>query len=259
MFNHKYNKYKQKYLSLQQISQDGGGKINSFVSHALDVLELYNKALYTYFLYCVRFSNSVSLMSANSSVDLVKLSNIIKRIQDNPLIACFYSRLFSKKVEEQINSSKPVILSDISNESLIFSLRHITTNIIQDIYLKNNDSLESISKLTKYIKDIHTAEKEKSEKDTILLVDLGELIGKCKQLEGLVKAGLTEYKKPVNPQGLDILRDQTNELLWLIGNEFDNTTGLVPVDTNTKISDLFTLCFKNIVEFSNNITRVLDQ
>ena len=50
----------------------------------------------------------------------------------------------------------------------------------------------------------------------------------------------------IDPQELDIIRNESNIILKLIGDQFNNDTDILPDKINNNINDLFIHCFMNI-------------
>ena len=74
-----------------------------------------------------------------------------------------------------------------------------------------------------------------------------ELIAKCDLIKTLVAPNSSYvYKSPDNPQGLDVLRDHTNRIIYLLGTETSNNTGVICCEKNAELNSLFEKCFDTI-------------
>ena len=232
----KYLKYKAKYLNL---NQSGGGyvfilPIDDLQIQLLSIIELYNKTFNLYNICRIR-NNSSTLLS---EIEFQDLSDLIEQIKSNSKISALYN-------ENSISLDKSMQINNVDKSKFIFTLRQETTKLIKHLSfpVKSID----ISKFTELISINIKKERAKGQKDSIFIKDLEELLSKCDQLLGLITSGFTHFI--INSvEGLDILRQATNQIINLIGNSVDHYNKYKTLDQTMipEINSLFRKCFNLI-------------
>lgn len=240
-FHSKALKYKIKYTQLKKMLQTGGDD-----HRIMDIIELYDKTYNLYLLYRFRYDNTMPLH------DLTKLSNDV------------FTRKTSLKVKYQtyyipnITDTKPDALSTLISEKdgngrVLFTLRQDTTKLIKELLLLNNESVAKVKVyldfLTSILSDQSIPEPEVYE----------EIHNKTTQINGLVASGKTDFKISsfddiCRLDKLNKIRYNTNLILNLLGNDFDNiqkritTKEPIQLDPriNAQLDVLFSTCFEDV-------------
>jgi len=254
----KAQKYKLKYSQLKAQIQAGGTPEFDL----MDVIELYDKTFNLYVIYRFRYDNTLPLINY-----LNELGSIVYNHRMSPSIKKNYDGYYIKEMLNQFN--RLIIrgddgIADIHNyandetkkKGLIFTLRQDTTKLLRDVLLINN---ESVGRVQAYI-DLITALGPLAQ-DPVFQ----EILEKCRQIQGLVKASITEFNESVQPTSDDVLnliRFKTNKIINIIGNDFDdsaqrareNQPNKISEDNNLALNILFNDCFKLIKQKLESIS-----
>ena len=232
-----YLKYKMKYNELKQFA--GGPEqleaMKKEQQRLIAITEIYNKLYNSYKVYRFRFNNTKPILP------LIPLSNTIRKVIIS--LGCVYTNNYI----EDLNNT-----TSTNRDKIVFSLRRKANLIIESMLLKNDEALSLI-----------TSYNEALEKHKVILnsaneIDYNELVEKSKMIGALVTPGQTPYTPIPNPGAidpLDIIRNDSNIILKLIGDNFETPIKDDNLDNNTnlQINNLFLYCFMNINRSLNSL------
>jgi hypothetical protein len=228
----KYHKYKLKYLNAKQ-----HGGAGATPEHIMDVIELYNKTLNLYILYRFRYDNTKDLIDLGGLSDKIyKLNESVKNKYNE-----YYIKNLLTSSPEDLLKFKSEKVDPNKSSRLVFTLRQDTTKIIKNLLLINNESADDIEKYINFLKVNELSDKPVFD----------EIYQKCIQIKGLVTKGSNTFKKNKENEDLDIIRNNTNQLINIIGDDFDKTLDNLGIKannieekTNELLDRLFKECFK---------------
>jgi hypothetical protein len=230
----KYLKYKTKYTDLKggyvRNLSGGNGEVASSdsIDNTIAVVELFNKAFNSYIVYRFRFQNAKAIITDFEGGRLVDLSNLVVDKKNNPQVKGTFDRFYKKDLK-----------SVTDNNSILFTLRQDTTKVIKNMLLLDKDAKNQISELKTLL--------QSKQQNITNPADFIELIAKCELIEKLADpVNRAEYSPAVNPQGLDILRDKTNQIIQLIANAKNNGRLELACGDNDTLDRLFRECFSEI-------------
>lgn len=216
------------------------------------IIVLYNKLLYSYTLYRFRYDNTHNL------IDITDLSDkIFILLQDNVLKE-YYMKKYIKNLltlpDEKIKELLEEKTDQLNPNKIIFTLRKDTATVLRDLYLINNESLNTINKYINFL-ETHNL---KSDND-----NYSEIYLKCLQIKRLVAPETTEFKPtefkpPEEKTVLDKIRYESSQIINIIGNDFNNTInnfGIKSNNLNEKDNDIINRLFKTNFRA---LTRLLD-
>lgn len=223
-FKDKYQKYKSKYFLAKQLV--GGGMTPE---DTMDVIELYNKTSNLYILYRFRYDNTKDLIDTTDLSD--KFFTLSKQVKDD------YQEYYIKDLLEMTNI-KEMVRNPNTSRKIIFTLRQDTTKVIKNLLLINNESIDMINNYIIFMKNnnLHNRDKVYS-----------EIYEKCLQIKGLVTKGTTRFNDNKTLNELDTIRNITNKIINIIGNDYDNTMenlGIKSNNINEINNDLLDRLFK---------------
>jgi hypothetical protein len=237
----KAHKYKMKYLGLKNITQNGGGQLSH---HVMDIIELYRKTLNLYVLYRFRYDNT------NPLIDLDKIGNLVFKFES--MTQSEYNKYYISDLLDQKNI-KELLESEEGIERILFTLRQDSTKIIRNILLINIESDLKINKFIKFILKNKLNDPSTFPSKPTYANEFSEIHSKCDQLLSLVKSNKHEFVKTNETNDLDGLRNKTNLILNILGNDYDRYVkvkkgdkNFITDEANTELEQLFNLCFHEI-------------
>ncbi len=162
------------------------------------------------------------------------MSNTIRKVIIS--LGCIYTNNYIEDLDNTTSTDR---------DKIVFSLRRKANLIIGSMLLKNDEALSLIKSYN------DTLEKHKEILNKGNSIDYPELVEKSKLISALVTPGKTDYTSIKNPGAidpLDIIRNDSNIILKLIGDNFETPTKDDNLDNNTniQINNLFIYCFMNI-------------
>ena len=217
----KYLKYKSKYNQLKQ----HGGKLSNV--EVIGLCELFDKTLNLYKLFRFRYDNTPTVLNISDLND-----KVYKNKEDHEVKA-EYNKLYLPNLLSM--STLPHL------ESVAFTLRQDTTKLILNIFLLSGASVDKIKVYMTFI------EKHNLKKDPVF----AEIYDKCTQLAGLVSQGDVVFKETPGLKGVDLIRQISNKIINLIGNDFDvslqnfktSSPNNMDLKLRQQLNDLFKECF----------------
>ena len=242
-FLQKAEKYKIKYNELKLSIQRGGTIVTN--NDIMDMIELYDKTYNLYVLYRFRYDNTLPLL------DFIPLSNLIAEHKENTQHN--YNHYYIKDI---LNCDNIQQLLETKFNKVIFTLRQDTTKVIRNMLLLNKDSIKLIDEYINFINKIVKKHEKYNELTNDIQINKGiidEIFNKCIQIRGLVATGNNEFtKQNPEPQNLDGIRYNTNYIINILGNDYDNAVvsqgkpNKLKADDNDRITLLFNRCFNEI-------------
>lgn len=216
------------------------------------IIVLYNKLLYSYTLYRFRYDNTHNL------IDITDLSNKIFILLQDKVLKEYYMKKYIKNLLDLSDKEIKELLGEKTNplnpNKIIFTLRKDTATVLRDLYLINNESLNTINKYIIFL-----------EKHNLMTNDYSEIYLKCLQIKGLVTPDTTEFKPPEGKTVLDKIRNESSQIINIIGNDFNNTINNFKTKNpnnlnetvNKTINDLFIKNFESLTNIlDNNMSKL---
>lgn len=209
------------------------------------IIVLYNKLLYSYTLYRFRYDNTQNL------IDITDLSDKIFILLQDTVLKKYYMEKYIKNLltlpDEQIKELIKEETNPLNPNKIIFTLRKDTATVLRDLYLINNESLNTINNYINFL-----------EKHNLKTYNYSEIYLKCLQIKRLVAPDTTEFKPPEEKTVLDKIRNESSQIINIIGNDFNNTInnfGIKSNNLNEKDNDIINRLFKTNFRA---LTRLLD-
>ena len=230
LYKQKAEKYRMKYEQLK-LSIQQGGLFELSNRQIMDLIELYDKTYNLYVLYRFRYDNTRPLL------DFTDLSNLINKARINTKYE--YSHYYIKDLLEKDDIDT---LIRKQKNHVLFTLRQDTTKLLRNVLLLNT---ESVSNVQSYIDLLAKFQEDK---------EFAEIYGKCLQINGLVATGISFFESMGPGTELDIVRDESNHIINIIGNDYENTVrnkvskqpNHLHDDPNDQLQRLFVSCFARI-------------
>ena len=218
-------------MKYNELKQFAGGKLDDMKKEQqrlIAITEIYNKLYNSYKVYRFRFNNTKPILP------IIQLSNTIRNVITS--LGCVYTNNYI----EDLNNT-----TSTNRDKIVFSLRRKANLIIGSMLLKNDEALSLIKSYNEAL------EKHKDILNNGNTIDYPELVEKSKMIGALVTIGQTPYNPITNPGAidpLDIIRNDSNIILKLIGDNIETPTKDDNLDNNTniQINNLFIYCFMNI-------------
>lgn len=209
------------------------------------IIVLYNKLLYSYTLYRFRYDNTHNL------IDITDLSNKIFILLQDKVLKEYYMKKYIKNLlslpDDKIRKLIKEETFPLNPNKIIFTLRKDTATVLRDLYLINNESLNTINNYINFL-----------EKYKLTTDNYSEIYLKCLQIRRLVAPDTTEFKPPEEKTVLDKIRNESSQIINIIGNDFNNTInnfGIKSNNLNEKDNDIINRLFKTNFRA---LTRLLD-
>lgn len=213
------------------------------------IIVLYNKLLYSYTLYRFRYDNTHNL------IDITDLSDKIFILLQDKVLKDYYMKKYIKNLLDLPDEKIKELLGEETNplnpNKIIFTLRKDTATVLRDLYLINNESLNTINKYIKFLENYNLKPGNYSD-------NYSEIYLKCLQIRRLVAPDTTEFKPQEEKTVLDIIRNESSQIINIIGNDFNNTInnfGIKSNNLNEKDNDIINRLFKTNFRA---LTRLLD-